>query len=36
MNFKQVVVKEFRSNITFKAIYMQMCDEWQCTGLQRN
>lgn len=24
MNFKQLVVKEFSSNITFKAIYMQM------------
>lgn len=35
-NFKQAAITvEFSGNITFKAIYMQMCDKWQCTeGLE--
>jgi len=36
MNFKQVAVKEFSGDITFKAIYMQMCNKWQHTeGLEK-
>lgn len=37
MNFKQAAVKEFSGTITFKAIYMQMCNKWLCTeGLVKN